>query len=72
MKKGSGPILHRTGSFSCVESFLQPSAGKTPPESCISMGSTPDHSKYKRHPEGCRLYLEQDTGVEPAFTAWET
>ena len=25
----------------------------------------------KRHPFGVPFILEQDTGVEPAFTAWE-
>ena len=28
-------------------------------------------SKKNRHPVGVPVLLEQDTGVEPAFTAWE-
>ena len=28
--------------------------------------------KKKDHPMGGLPFLEQDTGVEPAFTAWET
>ena len=29
------------------------------------------HSENKKHPCGVLFVLEQDTGVEPAFTAWE-
>ena len=28
-------------------------------------------AKKARHPSGVSCFLEQDTGVEPAFTAWE-
>jgi hypothetical protein len=39
----------------------------------MEMGSTPSSfPKIKGHPLGGLLFLEQDTGVEPAFTAWET
>ena len=33
--------------------------------------SLPRHTKSKKHPCGVLFALEQDTGVEPAFTAWE-
>ena len=29
------------------------------------------YSKKENHPGGMALFLEQGTGIEPAFTAWE-
>ena len=33
--------------------------------------SIPTPSKKESHPNGWLSYLEQGTGIEPAFTAWE-
>ena len=52
---------------------VEPGMSDTPPGCRILMGSTP--SSYllqkERPPGGWSFFLEQDTGVEPAFTAWE-
>ena len=41
-----------------------------PPDSSTSIGSIHSLSK-KQHPIGVLSFLEQGTGIEPAFTAWE-
>ena len=51
---------------------VEPGMSNSSPNCCIWIGSTPDCSKKKRGADGTSFFLEQDTGVEPAFTAWET
>ena len=44
-----------------------------PTDICIQMGSTSELFQIRKALLAeCLSYLEQDTGVEPAFTAWET
>ena len=56
------------GSHQCLHWWQQMSTGHLHINGFDSLSLT---SKKKRHPLGCLFFLEQDTGVEPAFTAWE-
>ena len=65
----------RTGGGRRIELGVARSSPRTQPATggLLHFDRFDSRSKRKTHrtPSGMRRFLEQDTGVEPAFTAWE-
>ena len=72
MEQDTGVDLHFSSKNKGADA-VEPASGGSPPDCRIGVGSTPSsaRAKQKHHPVGWCFRLEQDTGVEPAFTAWE-
>ena len=54
-----------------VVASVRTGVSNSPPDCCAAIGSTPSCHFQKRATHLGGSFLEQGTGVEPAFTAWE-